>query len=243
MDSRRALDGARRRRIHLVRHGAVSYVDEQGRPVPNSRMVPLTERGRGEADALGAALAGVRLDRAVCSGLPRTVETARRILAAQHGPAPSLEERAEFEEIRPGTLAVDGDFDVLRDVAYATRQALAPGASLLGGERFDDFQLRVVAAVEALVGEPDWSSLLLVAHGGVNVALLGWAMGVGAAALETIEQDTCCLNVIDIDVADDGAVLRRFLRVVNFTTADPVKSGLGWTAWEQIAAGFLGRAE
>ena len=46
--------------------------------------VPLTPRGRMEAQAAGRAFSNVALDRAICSGLPRTRETAELVLAQLH---------------------------------------------------------------------------------------------------------------------------------------------------------------
>lgn len=37
---RQAFDGLHRRRIHLFRHGDVSYVDDEGNRVADSRPVP-----------------------------------------------------------------------------------------------------------------------------------------------------------------------------------------------------------
>ncbi|HET8741618.1 MAG TPA: histidine phosphatase family protein, partial [Gaiella sp.] len=64
-----------RRRLYLMRHGAVSYVDESGRLVPPDD-VPLTAVGREQAEAARALLADVELDRVIASGLPRALETA-----------------------------------------------------------------------------------------------------------------------------------------------------------------------
>jgi broad specificity phosphatase PhoE len=72
-----------RRRIYLMRHGSVTYFDETGRPVLPEQ-VPLNADGRAQADAAGAAFAaeGVVFDKVIVSGLPRTIETAARVLAA-----------------------------------------------------------------------------------------------------------------------------------------------------------------
>ena len=64
-----------RRRIYLMRHGAVSYF-EDGRPV-RPETVPLTVAGRDQAHAAAAMLRGIELDRVLTSGLPRAEETAR----------------------------------------------------------------------------------------------------------------------------------------------------------------------
>ena len=71
-----------RRRIYLMRHGSVTYFDAAGKPVlPET--VPLNELGRAQATAAGRMFAQqqVRFDRVIVSGLPRTVETATRVLA------------------------------------------------------------------------------------------------------------------------------------------------------------------
>ena len=70
-----------RRRIYLLRHAEVAYFDEHGQPVAPDE-VPLTPTGRRQAQRAGTALAGVRFDRVLTSGLPRTVETAHLVLTA-----------------------------------------------------------------------------------------------------------------------------------------------------------------
>ena len=59
-----------RRRLLLMRHGAVDYFAADGRPLPPDE-VPLTPAGIEQARAMGSALAaaGVRIDRAITSGL------------------------------------------------------------------------------------------------------------------------------------------------------------------------------
>jgi broad specificity phosphatase PhoE len=100
-----------RRRIYLLRHAEVVYFDADGQPVAPDE-VPLTPAGRHQAGRAGAALAGVRFDRVLTSGLPRTVETARLVLAAaaaagepRPSSAPPVEEWPELRELAPGRLA------------------------------------------------------------------------------------------------------------------------------------------
>ena len=79
-----------RRRILLMRHGAVEYFDEHGRPYPPDD-VPLTVPGVEQARAMGRAIAasGVRIDRAITSGLVRTRTTAEHVLNAAGATPPS----------------------------------------------------------------------------------------------------------------------------------------------------------
>ena len=62
-----------RRRIYLLRHGDVSYFDDQGRPF-RPATVPLNPEGRLQAEAAGRALAEVPLDRVVASDLVRMLK-------------------------------------------------------------------------------------------------------------------------------------------------------------------------
>ena len=72
----------KRRRIYLMRHGDVTYFDASGRAI-DPESVPLNANGRVQATAAGDLFAaqGIRFDRVIVSGLPRTLETARRVLA------------------------------------------------------------------------------------------------------------------------------------------------------------------
>jgi len=239
--SRKALDGAERRRIYLLRHAETSYVDDQGNAIPDSRSVPLTARGREQADEMARMLAPIAFDAAICSGLPRTRETATRILA---GRGLTIEDFPALEEIRPGHAVLQSDFDLMRDVAYAGKRAASLNASLLGGETFADFRERVVGGVESLLARADWSTIILVCHGGTNAMILAWVLDAGLDAFGAIEQDSCCLNVIDIDVGRENEprsnILRKYVRALNVTAYDPAKSAIDLTAWETIARSLLG---
>ena len=57
----------------------------------------------------------------------------------------------------------------------------------------------------------------------VGGAVLGWVTGIEHAAFGTLDQATCCLNVIDVDTDEQGNVLRKTLRAMNITADDPVK--------------------
>jgi probable phosphoglycerate mutase len=213
-------DRTRRRRIHLMRHAEAEYIRPDGTRASDSRVVPLTAKGRAEAAAMGQMMAEIEFDRAICSGLRRTRETGAIVLG----------ERKLELEIVPALEEIQGGDPIARaklspvDYAYAMFRASEPGACYAAGEPFADFVARVVPAFNHILNEPDWTNLLLVAHGGVNRAILTDVTGAGLAAFGTFEQDSACLNVIDIDTClDTGAVLRRIVRGINITAEDPVK--------------------
>jgi len=227
---------ANRRRIYLLRHAEAAYIDDAGRRTTDSRQVPLTARGRAEAEAMRQALADIAFDRAVVSGLPRTRETAGIVLTGRV--APAVEVMPAFEEIAPGHFKDMDPATLFDDFTQGlTRAATRPEARFLGGERFDDFAARVVPAFEALAVSPGWKTLLMVAHGGTNLAALGWAAGIGLQSFAAFEQDSGCMNVIDLDVVE-GQVMRKLVRVVNHTPTSPVKHGLLLTTMESMLKAF-----
>src|SRR5215831_11478343 len=88
-----------RRRIYLMRHGHVDYLARAVVASGDIHSVPLTPRGRSQAEAAGKAFAHVEFDRAVCSALPRTRETAEVVLSFQRH-SPPLEIVPDLVEIQ-----------------------------------------------------------------------------------------------------------------------------------------------
>lgn len=224
-------DGATRRRIYLMRHGDVAYFTNDGARTGDSRLVVLTEKGRAEALQMREVLSDVPFDRAVCSGLPRTTETGSIVLG---GRTLALETIPDIEEIRGGTPEQRAKMEPA-DYAYAMFASGKTRATYAFGERFDDFYARVTSAWLSLIQTHNWSTLFVAAHGGVNRAILSYATGAGIGGFGAFEQDTGCLNVIDVDVSPAGAVVRQIVRATNITRADPAKVTRPLTAMELLA--------
>jgi broad specificity phosphatase PhoE len=189
-----------------MRHGRVAYFD-QGRPLPTDD-VSLTPEGREEVRAAAAVLDGIAFDRVITSGLPRTVETARIIASDAE-----LESWPELREIEPGRLADIPEEDLERTFVEAWRDVVPEDARFLGGESVGSLLDRVIPAVDRLLADTDWDVLLAVLHGGVNRAILSYALTGGRAFLGNFEQSPGCINVLD--VGGDWVV-----RAVNTAPAD-----------------------
>jgi probable phosphoglycerate mutase len=214
-------DRTRRRRVYLMRHAEAEYIRADGSRAPDSRVVGLTDRGREEARAMGELMSAIPFDRAIVSGLRRTLETAERVLA---GRGPALEILSDLEEIRGGDLAARAKLSP-PDYAYAMFQAAEPGHCFAAGEAFAKFVERVVPAYAKVIEDPNWTTLLMVCHGGVNRAILTHITYGGLKAFGAFEQDSCCVNIIDVDTCRDaGTVQRQILRGVNITSNDPMKT-------------------
>ena len=230
-----------RRRIYLLRHAEAAYVAEDGTVTSDPRQVGLTDTGRVQARKQSAVLASVPFDRAICSGLPRTRQTAGIILADRE--QPGLEAITALEEIQGGNRdQPQGSVtEWLQRVANPWAAADQPEAKFLGGERFVDFAARVTPAFDAIVADPGWRCLLLVLHGAVNRMIFNHVMGLTWQGRMSIEQDNCCINIIDVDtdtssVGADGSAARYLVRAVNLTAYDLNKSGFWLTTMEQTAA-------
>jgi len=236
MTKRLAIDGAHRRRLYLFRHGAVDYIDPNGNWVEDPDNVDLNSKGHSQATAMATMFASVEVDRAICSGLPRTRQTAELVLGSRDI---ELEVIAELEEIRPLKGEAEGDYDIFADVAYSHWRAQDFSASFLGGERYQDFYARVSAAMEAVLLEPNWNSVAIFAHGGTNAAALGWVTGLGLEGFGLFDQATCCLNVVDFDTDDNGFVIRKHVRGLNITAYDPAKQNRHAGDMESLAEKLL----
>jgi probable phosphoglycerate mutase len=219
-----------RRRIYLMRHGSVTYFDSHGKPVlPES--VPLNDAGRMQATAAGHVFAehAVTFDRVIVSGLPRTVETATRVLA-ETGQNIALEQWPELVEIRGGKLASIPDTE-LRDAFLAAFEGVAPEhLRFLGGESVGELLDRIHPAVDQLRADPDWDTVLLVLHGGVNRAILSYALTGQRIFMGNLAQTAGCINVLDVGAAAADWVVR----VVNYSPPSILQAESRGTTMEAL---------
>ena len=74
----KSLDGHTRKRFYLFRHGEVDYTP-QGKVVKNPDLVDLTEVGKKQAKSIDENTKEFSIERIICSGLPRTLQTAEHI--------------------------------------------------------------------------------------------------------------------------------------------------------------------
>jgi broad specificity phosphatase PhoE len=238
MSTRQQAPQSTRRRIYLLRHAEVAYFDERGWPVAPDE-VPLTPAGRRQAEAAGAALAGVRFDRVLTSGLPRTRETAELVLrAAGAGAGPAIEAWPELRELVPGRLADLAPEELEAAFVGAFRGVLPGPARFLGGETIDQLLDRVLPALQRLLADPGWDTVLAVLHGGVNRALLSFALSGQRLFLGAVEQAPAGINVLDVDRAGEFVV-----RAVNATPWDPAYLAGRATTMEELWAQFRGAAD
>jgi probable phosphoglycerate mutase len=175
-----------------MRHGAVAYFDDVGRPVP-PEAVPLTEEGRAQAEAARDLLAGIPFDRVIASGLPRTMETAALV-----APGSTAEAWPDLQEIRGNRLESIPANELEEAFRHAFRGVVPNEKRFLGGETIGELFDRVVPALERLRSDNTWDTVLLVLHGAVNRAILSHALTGERMFLGHFEQAPGCVNILDV---------------------------------------------
>lgn len=216
-----------RRRIYLMRHAEVAYFEPDGRPV-RPEDVSLTPEGESQARAARDALAGVRFDRSVTSGLPRTLETARIV-----APGVEPEEWPDLREIEGGRLGDIPEDDIEQAFTGVFRDVVPEKTRFLGGETIGSLFDRVLPALERLLADETWDVLLAVLHGAVNRAILSYALTGERSFLGNFEQAPACVNILDTG-ADQWVV-----RAVNVTPYDLAHLSGRQTTMEQLYTEYL----
>ena len=229
-----------RRRIYLMRHGFVDYTSEEVRAAADPTIAYLTPSGEEEARAAGAALCDVHFDLAICSGLKRTRQTTELVLQCHSNP-PVLEAEPRLEEIHSGQyIHFESAEQLAATMTFQFEQAGEPGATFLeGGEKFADAMVRIEHALLDLVARPDWHTALIVAHEVVNRLILTWAIGASLGSSAAFEQDTGCINIIDLDLVPEQEsqatrIERALIKAVNLTPLNYLKNGMNLRSLEAI---------
>ena len=224
----KSLDGHKRKRFYLFRHGEVDYTP-QGKVVKNPDLVDLTEVGKKQAKSIDENTKDFSIERIICSGLPRTLQTAEHIAS-----------RREITiECFPLLKEYEWDPDLLKDTkierfGYLFEDSLAK--EMIGGtEDADEFYRRITCQLETIVKE-DWSEMAAFLHGAVNAAIMCWVNDVDISFASKYDQDHAALNIIDIDVNEKGKIVRKILKRYNIP---PNLSTIGSdmrSSWENTAS-------
>jgi probable phosphoglycerate mutase len=223
-----------RRRIYLMRHGQVTYFDDSGKPYLPEQ-VPLTDHGRAQATAAGRALSAIRFDRVLTSGLPRTLQTAECVLAeAAH--SPTIETWPELVEIKGGRLRDIPEHELEKEFYGAFHGVVEEHMRFLRGESVGELMDRVHPAIERFRADSNWDTALLVLHGGVNRAIISYALTGSRIFLGNLMQAPGCINVLDIG---ERAGHDWIVRGVNYAATDVLHTTTRLTTMEELLQQYL----
>jgi probable phosphoglycerate mutase len=193
--------------IHLMRHGATA--PEHPRRFLGRRDVPLSDEGRAQARAWREGLAEMDYAGAWCSDLSRSQETAGIILEGRGLAARPVPELGEISLGEWDGLTVDEVRERFPG-QYEARGANMAGFRPPGGESFADVAGRAWPAFEAILApyrDTPGANILIVAHAGVNRAILCRLLGIPLAGLFCLAQESCCLNIMELSDGKPGLCL------------------------------------
>lgn len=158
--------------LYFVRHGE-SEANAAG-VFAGQTDSPLTARGRTQADAVAAALAGIPIDRVVASDLSRTRDTAA-VIAAAHGLG--VETYPELREIDVGEAAGKRWDDGTLRPSFLTADS-DDFVRWPGGESLEQALARSLGCLDRLVREHPGERIVVVGHGGVTRILVSHFLGI-----------------------------------------------------------------
>jgi probable phosphoglycerate mutase len=178
---------------YLVRHGDTRQ--DQIRRYIGRTNLPLNAAGRAQARALQKQMADIPFARIYSSDLRRCLETAR-IIGGPRGS--SIRKLPALREINLG----EWDGQTMSGISqrfpeeFHRRGLDLPGFRPPGGESFEDLQARVVPAFLDVITRTQ-GPLLVIAHAGVNRAILCHILGRPLEELLQVPQAFGCLNIIE----------------------------------------------
>ena len=181
-------------RLYLLRHGQTEL--SVGRRYSGRGNPPLTEVGRGQAEAAARRLAEVEgLTAVVSSPLGRARETARAIASATGAELSWDDDLIEtdfgaWEGLTFGEAA-ERDPDVHR------RWLGDPSVPPPGGESFDQVHRRVRRARDGIISRFGGANVVVVSHVTPIKCLLRMALDVGPSLLFRLHLDLAALSVVE----------------------------------------------
>jgi phosphoserine phosphatase len=202
-------------RVIILRHGQSSY-NSQGRIQGRSDLSVLTDRGIEDAKATGVAFAGLNFDAVYCSPLQRAQQTAITVLACieQQERLQADERLLEIDLPLWETLFNQEVREKYRDEYQAWKQRphqlkmLLPQADGTEREFFPVLALyeQATAFWQGILPQHQGQTILIVAHNGINRALISTALGIPPQLYHSIQQSNCGVTVLNFSGGWDEPV-------------------------------------
>lgn len=191
-------------RLFVLRHGETAWSVEQR--FTGARDVPLTDDGRRQCEAAGAALAAVPFAAVYASPLERARVSAG-IVAKPH----RLEVVVEpaFAEMGFGEWegATRDEVAARHPEAWESWRASPHRAVIPGGEPLAAVAARVVRGLDALRAAHDDEPVVLVTHAIVARLIVLGALGLGAERLWSV--DASPAGISELEYRDDWVTVHR----------------------------------
>jgi phosphoserine phosphatase len=193
-------------RVIILRHGQSSY-NSQGRIQGRSDLSVLTDRGLEDARLTGDAFQGLKFDKVYCSPLQRAQQTAATVLE-RLGQQDRLQtddrlleidlplwETMFTQEVREKYAA---EYRTWKEHPHELKMAL-PQADGTTTEFAPVLALYEQATTfwQEILPQHQGQTILIVAHNGINRALISTALGIPAQMYHSIQQSNCGVTVLN----------------------------------------------
>jgi phosphoserine phosphatase len=193
-------------RVIILRHGQSSY-NSQGRIQGRSDLSVLTDRGQADARLTSTAFQGLAFDAAYCSPLQRARQTATTVLT-ELGQQDCLQTDDRLLEIDLPLWETMLNQEVREKYteqyqAWKERphelKMLLPQADGNQQEFFPVLSLYAQATTfwQGIIPQHQGQTILIVAHNGINRALISTALGIPAHLYHSIQQSNCGVTVLN----------------------------------------------
>ena len=192
-------------KVIIVRHGQSSY-NSQGRIQGRCDRSVLTEKGRADAEKVAAALKEIKFDALYSSPLQRAQATAKIVLSYLQ-PSPPLTVAANLMEIdlplwenllkQEVKEKFPEDYRCWKQRPHELRMSIPEGNGVR--EHFPVLSLYQQAEQfwQELLQNHRGDTALIVAHNGINRALISTALGMSPARYHSIQQSNCGVTVLN----------------------------------------------
>ena len=210
LQAQRAKGSLTATRLYLVRHGRVAEGHTDRYHGHND--IGLSPQGVRQFEDLAAQLAATPLAGVYSSDLTRTIKGAGIISRGRELKPQAI---PEFREVNFGAWEGLTFAEIMAQYPAELEERFRDLANfrIPGGESLKDVRARSLPRLQELLARHANESFLLVAHAGLNRAILSEAMGLPLDHLFRLDQNYGCLNIIDY--FPDLAVVRLLNGGVN----------------------------
>ena len=226
-------------KVILVRHGRTTY-NEQGRYQGNSDESVLTAKGIQDAYATGLALQGIKFDAIYTSPLRRVQQTTQEIITA-------------FQR-SPGRIPEVSIDQRLREISMSDWQGLlyqevkeqypddyhcwksTPHLFTRNQINYPVLELFAQAQQfwQEVLKKHRGQTILVVAHGGTNKALIGTAIALLPKYYHSLQQSNCGISYLELSTFSPGFGQLKYLNITDHLTEKLPKLKASKTGWRWL---------
>lgn len=193
-------------KLFLVRHGETSW--NAGGRFQGHSDIPLTDRGKLQAESLANRLNKKKIDSFYSSDLIRAQETAE-ILAIPH--KLTVHSMKELREINFGQWEGLTSQEIAENYSEISSEWWSNPLTtqIPSGEKLQDVVYRCKEAIAKIIEDQAGNNNVIVAHGGVIRVIVGSALGLDLNMFWKLRMDNVSLSIIEFH-GRDKAILELY---------------------------------